>query len=522
VALLVSLLFAAFAPAQAPRAMAAEGDQAGLPLPGDLSSLLIEVYNLLRHNSIKKPDPADLVGYAIQGMITGLRDYYAAYYTPEDMKDFISDVEGAFGGIGVTVQEDKDGYLIVVNTLPGFAAERAGMLPGDRIIAVDGESIEGEGLQAATRIRGEPGTTVVLTVAREGEPEPLTIEVVRELITLASVTWDIIEQGSDRIGYIQILCFDGDTDREFDEALQSVIEEGARSIILDLRNNPGGLLDTCTRMAERLLPKRHPILRVQWARSSQMIRSRTGTGYEPLEGVPYDYIGRFPYPVAVLINRYSASASEILAASLQEWGVARLFGEKTYGKGSVQTIYTLPNGSGIKITTATWTSGLGREIDGVGVTPDETIVSEHSPANEPLFLLVTDRWVFRRGSQGSDIVNLQARLNQLGYDSGPEDGVFGPLTEAALKKFQAAVGLPQTGVTDKATVEALNKARVADHPAGKAGQVPGGSGASGDGSAGSGNGSSGSGGSTPDTWPEVTGDQVLDRAIQWLLGQVGG
>jgi len=127
-----------------------------------------------------------------------------------------------------------------------------------------------------------------------------------------------------------------------------------------------------------------------------------------------------------------------------------------------------------------------------------------------------------RGSQGSDIVNLQARLNQLGYDSGPEDGVFGPLTERVLKEFQAAVGLPETGVTDKATVEALNQARVADHPAGKGAEAPDGSGASGGGSAASGPGFSGSGGSTPGTWPEVTGDRVLDRAIQWVLGQTGG
>jgi len=502
--LLVSLLLAttlilgALTPLHEARAGAASGYYPGLPPGLDPAALLEEVFDLLQYNSVKRPDPEELAEHAIQGMLMGLRDYYASYYNPGDMEDFMSDVEGEFGGIGVTVQEDDAGYLVVVNVLPGYGAEEAGLLPGDKIIAVDGVSIEGEGLAAASRIRGRPGTVVSLTIAREGEPAPISAEVTRMLIKIASVDCDVLEHEGRKVGYIRIISFDRDTGAEFDEALLAVLGEGAEALVLDVRSNPGGLLDSCVAVVERFLPERYPILRVQSARGSEMIRARTGSDYHPLDGVPEDPSGRFDMPLAVLINGYSASASEILAASLHEWGLACLFGEKTYGKGSVQTIYQLSNGGGVKFTTAAWKSGLGREIDGVGVAPDELVVSEHSPAQREPFVPVTDKWVFELGDKGSDVMCLQARLNQLGYEAGPENGIFGSATQRALASFQMAVGLPITGKTDPETVAALNQARIADHPAGAGEDAPG----------------------QGQTWPTYTGDRQLDRAIEWLLSQI--
>ncbi|HCJ10428.1 MAG TPA: hypothetical protein DHW14_04610 [Clostridiales bacterium] len=496
--LAVTLVLGVWTPLHEARASAAGGSYPYAPPGPDPAALLEEVFTLLQHYSLRCPDPEELAEHAIQGMLMGLRDYYASYYDPDEMDEFMSDLEGEFGGIGVTVQEDEKGCLVILNVLPGYGAEKAGLLPGDRIIAVDGVSIEGEGLAAASRIRGQPGTVVSLTISREGEPAPITVEIVRMLIKISSVDWDVLQHEGRKIGYIRIISFDRDTGAEFDEALLAVLEERAEALVLDVRNNPGGLLDSCVAVVERFLPERHHIVRVESAHGSEIIRARTGADYRPLQGVPEDPWGRFDLPLAVLVNRYSASASEILAASLQEWGLARLFGEKTYGKGSVQTVYHLSNGGGLKFTTAAWRSGLGREIDGVGITPDEVVPSDLTPTGREPFVPVTDRWVFGLGDKGSDVVCLQARLNQLGYDAGPENGVFGSATQRALAYFQMAVGLPVTGRTDPETVAALNQARIEDHPAGAAEDAPG----------------------QGQTWPPYTGDRQLDRAIEWLLGQI--
>lgn len=496
------------------KALAQEGTGATFTdLSLDPTPLIAEVYNLIRYNSVKEPDPMQLAENAIQGMIVGLRDYWAAYYTSDDMKAFTSNVTGAFGGIGVRVTEDPDGYLLIASVMTGYPADKAGILAGDLITAIDGADIKGQGLEAADLIRGEPGTKVTLTIKRQAVADPLTFELIRETIEVTSVESRII---AGNVGYISVSGFDQDTDEEFDQALQSLAAAGAKGIIIDLRGNPGGLLNVTERMVERFLPERYPYLRIQWTWRTDIKRSRVGDGYTPLEGVPYLEDGRFPYPVAILVNGYSASASEIFTASLQEWGVARVFGERTFGKGCVQTIYSLSNGGGMKVTTAVWKTGLGRDIDGVGVIPDEVISDPNAPgpdaATEPGFIPVPTLWVFRKGSAGTDVMNLQMRLTQLGYDAGQLDGVFSAQTEQALKQFQAAVGIPQTGATGAATVAALNRARIADHPAGKK------AGAGGTGTGG------GSGSGTSPTKlppaPAVTGDQVTDRAIEWLQGQI--
>ncbi len=504
---LTSLLLAGLAPVLvAPSPAQAQGGEAAgqeyvgreqAPGPGDL---VLEVFNLIVADSAKHPDPTTLAQAAIQGMLSSLRDYYADYYTPAAMRAFLSDVEGSFGGVGLQLGEDSEGYLVVDAVLPGYPAEKAGMRVGDKIVAVDGESIKGQGLEAAERIRGEPETGVVLTVTRTGQEEALTFELVRQLITTASVNSKMV---TGAIGYVQITAFDEDTDAELDKALTELLDAGAKSFVIDLRGNPGGMLGTCVGVIQRFVPEKYPILRVKWAWGSEVVKSRE-EGFQPLEGLDYAPGGQFPYPVALLVDGNSASASEIMAVSLQEWGIARVFGETTYGKGSIQSLFPVSSGGGVKLTTATWTSGLGRNIDGVGVVPDEILAERGSPSADPPFTPVSDRWVFRRGAMGSDVIALQSRLNALGYSAGPEDGVLGSTTEKALKQFQAAVGLPRSGATDSATVAALNQARLADHPAGRA----------------AGGGQSGPSGLPAQppgpTAPEVTGDRVMDRAIQWL------
>jgi len=501
---LTGLLLAGLAPALitpnrawAQGGEAAEQEDVGREAPPGPGDLILEVFNLLAGTSAKHPDPAALAEAAIQGMLSSLRDYYADYYTPAAMRAFLSNVQGSFGGVGIQIAEDPEGYLVVDALLPGYPAEAAGMRLGDKIVAVDGESIKGQGLAAAERIRGEPGTTVFLTVTRTGQEAGILFELVRQLITADSVESKML---TGTLGYIRMTSFDDDTDAELDKTLTELLGAGAKGFVIDLRGNPGGMLDTCVRVIQRFVPEKYPILRVSWAWGSEIVKSRED-GFQALEGLTYAPDGRFPYPVAVLVDGNSASASEILAVSLQEWGIARVFGETTYGKGTVQSLFPVSTGGGVKLTTATWTSGLGRDIDGAGVVPDEVLTDRSLSSTDPPFVPVTSKWVFRRGARGSDVVILQVRLNSLGYPAGPEDGVYGLVTEKALKRFQAAVGLPRSGATDAATVAALNQAGLADHPAGR---VAGG----------------GQSGQQPEPpgppAPTVTGDKVLDRAIQWL------
>jgi carboxyl-terminal processing protease len=507
-------------PALSPLTAGAQDTAASIP--GDLNldptPLILEAYGLLRYNSVKQPDPMKLAENAIAGMVTGLRDYWAAYYTPEEMVAFSAGVKGAFGGIGIRLSEDVDGYLLIADVMEGYPGDKAGLAAGDLITAIDGEDIKGLGLQAAARIRGEVGTKVVLTIKRPNVGGSLTFELVRALISITSVTSRLL---ADQVGYIAVSSFDEDTDEEFDKALQAVVAEGAKGLIIDLRGNPGGILEVCERMVDRFLPERYPYLRVRWTWRTDIVRSRARADYAPLAGIDYRSDGRFPYPVAILVNRFSASASEIFTVALQEWGAARVFGSPTFGKGCVQSLYSLTGGGGMKMTTATWTSGLGRQIDGVGIVPDEVIDDPREPAPpEPGFIPLAGAWVFRRGAFGTDVVNLQMRLKQLGYDVGVADGIFSTQTEAALKAFQAAVGLPQTGVTDSRTVTAFNSARLADHPAGRkpgsgltGKSLPGG-GQPGGGQPGGGQ--PGTGSSSLPPVPAVTGDKVIDRALQWL------
>jgi len=499
---LLTLVVAGVLPAFTPlpvRAAGETGTGTVDPSSSDLSRLIAEAYSLIQFNSVLRPDPAQVAENAIRGMVSGLRDYYASYYTPEAMDAFVSSVFGSFGGVGVEIGETDERYLKVMAVIPGMPADKAGMLAGDVITAVDGVDIKGQGLEAASKIRGEPGTEVVLTVRRPGQAEPLTFTLARELIKMVTVESEMLDG---QTGYIRVTSFDEDTDQEMDEALLKLVGAGAKSLIIDLRDNPGGMLTSCAGAIEPFLPEKYPFLRVEWTWRTDVYKVGESEGYAPLPGIPYKDGGTFPYPVAVLVNRNTASAAEIFAASLQEWGVARVFGEKTYGKGCVQSLYSLSSGAGVKITTATWSTGLGHKLDGVGVVPDE-VIPGMSPPEEPDFFPLSSDWVFRRGSLGSDVICLQMRLNQLGYKAGPEDGVFAVATEAALKQFQAAVGLPRTGITDKATAGALNGASLADHPAGKA-LVP-----------------------TP-TGPvnppplKLTGDKPVDRCAQWLTNVLAG
>ncbi len=456
--------------------------------------LLTEAFDLISAYSLRTPDPDALAKAAIEGMLRSLGDRQASYYTPSDFARFMAEVSGRYGGIGARVAIEN-GAVVIVNTIPGSPAERVGLLPGDTILAVDGRKTQGLALEAvADLIRGDPGTTVILTIARLGLGVIL-VEVVRDVIELISVESGMLD---DRVGYMRILSFDDNTGREVRAALAALTAAGMEGLVLDLRDNPGGYLGEVLAVAENFVPVGNPVVYVdRGARGLQALRSY-GWALDPMGPLPEPVHPQWPGPTVVLVNGRSASGAEILAGALQDWNLAVLVGSQTYGKGSVQTIFELNNHGGLRITTACYTSARGRAIEGVGLTPD--VIVEEPPPPEPIFqlILLPTRWTYRVGHAGSDVLLLQARLRQLGYDAGPEDGVFGKETEAALKAFERRAGLVVDGVADPATCRALNTARLQDHPGGESASPPG----------------------TPGGAPPA--DPVLDRGLEVLRGLLGG
>lgn len=425
-------------------------------------NLFDQAFGIVTNYAYRLAEPSRLAEGAIQGMLLALGDGYASYYPPDRYLDFLSEVEGEFGGIGARISVEN-AAIVIFNTLPGSPAERAGLLPGDMILSVDGTSTRGMALEAvADLIRGEPGTKVTLEINRAGIGVTL-VEIVRELIRLVSVE---SEQLPDGVGYIRILSFDADTSEEFREHLVSLKEAGARGLVLDLRDNPGGLLGEVIQVAESFLMPGDVVLYVD--RASRGLDSYRAYAelLDPMGSLPEPNHPQWTGPMVVLVNERSASGAELLAGALQDYGRGTLVGTRTYGKGSVQSIFDLVNEGGLKLTTAKDMTGKGRDFDGIGLTPDVLTDPEPPDAPDMQLILMPSKWVYRLGHAGSDIVLLQKRLHQMGYDPVAFDGDFGPKTEAALKAFQRAAGLEPTGVADLETQRAMNTAYLGDQPGG--------------------------------------------------------
>jgi carboxyl-terminal processing protease len=317
--------------------------------------ILVEAWRMLSQDYVDKDklDAKKLSQGAVKGMIEALGDPYSAYLDPETYKLELGTFEGKFEGIGAVIGM-KDEQLTIVAPIADSPAEKAGIKAGDQILEIDGQPASHLSLnEAVLKIRGTKGTSVRLLILHEGETEPVEVQIVRDEIKVESV---LSEMRGD-IGYIRITQFLQSTGDDLTSALRDVIKKGAKGIVLDLRNNPGGVLNAAIDVASQFLAM--------------------GTVVEVV-----DNQGRHtPVPVKpggiathlqliVLVNNGSASASEIVAGALQDYGRAKLAGSKTFGKGSVQQVLDLKDGSGLHITVAHWFTPLGRPIDGVGLTPD--------------------------------------------------------------------------------------------------------------------------------------------------------
>jgi carboxyl-terminal processing protease len=326
-----------------------------------------ETWHLLSQDYVNKSalDPDSLSRGAVEGMLEALGDPYTAYIDSYDLG--FSDIEGSFEGIGAMVSIE-DGNLTVVSPIAGGPAEKQGVRAGDKILEIDGESTSDMSLtQAILKIRGPESTTVILLILHQGDTEPVSIEIVREVINLSSVSVNMLPSD---IAVIKITQFASNTSSEFRSALNEALANEPKGIILDLRNNPGGYLHIVVDIADEFLDG--GVVLYEADDEGNIIKD-----YEASSGgLAVDV------PLAVLVNNGSASGSEVLAGAIQDRGRGPLIGTKTFGKGSVDVLLALKDGSALYMTTARWLTPDKRLIEGVGLTPDiEVEITEEDIAN---------------------------------------------------------------------------------------------------------------------------------------------
>jgi len=322
--------------------------------------LFARVLSYVENNYVEPVDDTQLIYGAIKGMMDTL-DPHTLFMPPDMFKDMKVDTSGEYGGLGIEVAE-KNETLTVVTPLDDTPAARAGIKPGDQLLKIDGESTHEMGLAGSIKkMKGPPGSRCSLTVMREGFKEPRDFIILRERIRIVSVDSRLI----DGYGYVKIKNFQDRTDRYLKNALDDLREKNhgeLKGLVLDLRNNPGGLLDQAVRVADRFLP------------GGELIVSTRGRGGKHMEEErSHDRDTEPNYPLVVLVNGGSASASEIVAGALQDNSRGVILGTQTFGKGSVQTIIELEDGSGLKLTIARYYTPKGRSIQELGITPDVAV-----------------------------------------------------------------------------------------------------------------------------------------------------
>lgn len=314
---------------------------------------MFEVMDLIKFAHINEVSKDTLLSGAIKGEVEGIGDPYSAYMEAKTYKNWMLSLDGTFSGVGLTL-EVKDKVLCVVSPIEGSPGEKAGILSGDQIIKIDGQDAKNMTVEeAVSKIRGPKDTNVVLTISRDGKVQDYTLT--RAIIELKVVSGKMLDH---RIGYLQIAMFNAETTGQFTKKLNELEKQGIRGLVLDLRNNPGGLLNASVEVANFLVPKGPVVSIINKSEQKVTYTSK---------------LAAVKYPLAVLVNGGSASASEILAGAVQDTSAGTLVGTKTFGKGTVQQIFPLDDGAAVKLTIAKYSTPKERFIHGVGIQPDIVI-----------------------------------------------------------------------------------------------------------------------------------------------------
>lgn len=434
--LLIVVLLCTFVYADTSFTFTTPGDGSGTEQTTELTDKLQSIMQTIEENYYKDIDDKALMEGAIKGMFEVL-DPHSNYFTQEEYQSFMRDIEGQLVGIGVTIEKTDNG-ITVVAPIEGTPAYKAGIKTGDIIVSVDSTDISGYTVEKASSIiRGEEGTKVKIGIKREGESKPVYYDIIREVININPVKYEI-KPGN--IGYIRITQFNENTAANMQTAVNAFKSKGVKGVVIDLRDNPGGLLDQVINACKLLIPK-GPIVSIQ-------TKTQTETYSSTLD--------KAPFKLVVLVNGGSASASEIMAGAIKDSKTGILVGEKTYGKGTVQNIWDGSDGEGYKITIAKYLTPSGFALDGIGLKPDvEVKYDPQEVANS--FVPLKDDKSLKSDTVSLDVLAMQQRLKQLGYKITDNDGFFSTSTKAAVLKFQKDNKLKQDAVMDPADLKELVK-----------------------------------------------------------------
>lgn len=321
--------------------------------------IFTDALTIIEKSYVDEVNFKDLIYGALKGMLRSL-DAHSQFMDQDAYKEIMIETEGEFGGLGIEITI-RDRYLTVVTPLEGTPAYKEGIRPGDRIIRINGESTEDITLnKAVKKLRGKPGTKVTITISRPSKKELMDFSLIRAIIKIESVKEPKILK--DNIGYVRITQFQDNTDEDLGAALAGLEKKGMKSLILDLRNDPGGLLQEAIDVADRFIGGKKLIVYTKGRMPEQTVDFKGTTETPP-----------FKYPMVILINGGSASGSEIVAGAIQDYKRGVLLGTRSFGKGSVQSVLPMKDGSALKLTTARYYTPLGRMIHGKGIEPDISV-----------------------------------------------------------------------------------------------------------------------------------------------------
>ena len=398
-------------------------------------SKLYAAFDSIKSSYYKDVDDIALINGAIDGMVEALGDPYSDYMNEEEAESFYQGISSSFEGIGAEIgKKGKD--IVIVAPLKGSPAEKAGLKPDDKILSVDGKNLQGMSTTEAVKlIRGKKGTKVTLEIERPGVDGSFTLTIVRDEIPIRTVYGEL---GEDGIVVVQITSFAQNTANELKQTLNDFKEKGMRGLVIDLRQNPGGILTQAEEISSLFVPEGKIIYKIE---------NRLGKIKEVRSGKSEKY----DIPLVVVIDKGSASASEIFAAAVRESAGVPLVGERTFGKGTAQRGYEFEDGSYLKFTTEKWLTPQGNWVHNKGITPDYEV---SLPDYAHLSIINPDE-EWKIGTSSAQVKSAQQMLKVLGFDTGREDGFFDEQTKKAVKKFQKSVDLEADGILTGETSQKL-------------------------------------------------------------------